>query len=161
MQSQSLRRRCRRQRRRRRVGVHGYSKMACVLCAALRGGKLTVWEGGMKVNAWVYSPTLIANPGTAANPRYEKGLMHITDMIPTLVRLDLSTLAISLTSSRNYCTGTGFPDNSVLLCVCACPSPIGYLGGRSRRRGTQRRPTVGRHGPVPYAIQRVCAIGTH
>ena len=40
----------------------------------------------MRVNAWLFSPTLIADPGTVANPRYEKGLMHITDMIPTLVR---------------------------------------------------------------------------
>eukprot|EP01046_Picozoa_sp_COSAG06_P050015 COSAG06_NODE_7822_length_2368_cov_10.134717_3_plen_112_part_00 len=105
----------------------GILRWRAMLCAALRGGKLTVWEGGMKVNAWVYSPTLIANPGTAANPRYEKGLMHITDMIPTLVRLFLSTLAISLTSSRSYCTGTGFPDNSVLLSVRLCMSLPDWL----------------------------------
>ena len=30
------------------------------------------------MNAWVYSPLLIAKPGTAASPRYETGLMHIT-----------------------------------------------------------------------------------
>ena len=44
-------------------------------------------QGGVRVNAWLFSPTLIADPGTAATPRYETGLMHITDMIPTLVRV--------------------------------------------------------------------------
>ena len=50
----------------------------------MRGGKLTVWEGGVRVNAWLYSPSLIAKPGTLASPRSETGLMHVTDMIPTL-----------------------------------------------------------------------------
>jgi hypothetical protein len=44
-----------------------------------------VWEqGGVRANAWVYSPLLIAKPGTLASPRSEMGLMHVTDMIPTL-----------------------------------------------------------------------------
>ena len=55
-----------------------------ITISALRGGKLTVWEGGVRVNAWLYSPSLIAKPGTLASPRSETGLMHVTDMIPTL-----------------------------------------------------------------------------
>ena len=45
----------------------------------LRGGKLTPFEGGVRVNAWVYSPTLIAKPG-----RVENGMMHITDIVPSI-----------------------------------------------------------------------------
>lgn len=47
----------------------------------LRGGKLTLFEGGMRVNAWAYGP-LIEKPG-----RVHSGLMHITDIVPTFVRL--------------------------------------------------------------------------
>lgn len=54
----------------------------------LRGGKLTLFEGGMRVNAFAWSP-LIAKPG-----RTEMGLVHITDVIPTLAgRLGGANLA--------------------------------------------------------------------
>eukprot|EP01043_Picozoa_sp_COSAG02_P045438 COSAG02_NODE_4151_length_5709_cov_21.395187_4_plen_91_part_00 len=70
----------------------------------------------MKVNAWVYSPTLIANPGTAANPRYEKGLMHITDMIPTLVRLKF----FSNLSRRVECTVLYWQAQAFLIIASCC-----------------------------------------
>ena len=47
----------------------------------LRGGKLTLFDGGMRVNAWVHSPLIPA----AQRGRRETGLMHITDIIPTFV----------------------------------------------------------------------------
>lgn len=47
----------------------------------LRGGKLTLWEGGVRVNAWAWSP-LMEKAG-----RVETGLMHITDMLPTWATL--------------------------------------------------------------------------
>lgn len=53
----------------------------------LRGGKLGLFEGGIRVNAFAWSP-LIAKPR-----RTEMGLAHITDIIPTLAgRLGGSSL---------------------------------------------------------------------
>ena len=56
----------------------------------LRGGKFTLFEGGLRVPAFVHSP-LLENPG-----RVEKSLIHVTDWFPTLMRLaggDLSSIS--------------------------------------------------------------------
>ena len=47
----------------------------------LRGGKFTLFEGGLRVPAFVYSP-LIEKPG-----RIEDSLVHVSDWYPTLIRL--------------------------------------------------------------------------
>jgi arylsulfatase A-like enzyme len=55
----------------------------------LRGGKFTVWEGGVRVPAFVHSPLLPSNVvGTINN-----GLLHASDIYPTIVQgiLGLST----------------------------------------------------------------------
>jgi hypothetical protein len=49
----------------------------------LRGGKLTLFDGGMRVNAFAYSAGWLPS----ANGRVEKCLTHITDIIPTFVGL--------------------------------------------------------------------------
>ena len=49
----------------------------------LRGGKLTLFDGGMRVNAFAYSAGLLSN----ANGRNETGMLHITDLLPTFVHL--------------------------------------------------------------------------
>ncbi|XP_077989285.1 arylsulfatase B-like [Glandiceps talaboti] len=46
----------------------------------LRGGKNTLWEGGIRGTAFVHSTRL--NVGNL--PRYEMSLMHISDWLPTL-----------------------------------------------------------------------------
>ncbi|CAM9787282.1 unnamed protein product [Hapterophycus canaliculatus] len=47
----------------------------------LRGVKMSNWEGGTKVPAFVYSPSHI--PHELWGTEYE-GLMHVTDWLPTL-----------------------------------------------------------------------------
>jgi len=47
----------------------------------LRGYKTSLWEGGTKVPAFVYSP-LLPKPGITSNE-----LFHVTDWLPTLVSL--------------------------------------------------------------------------
>ena len=47
----------------------------------LRGGKYTLFEGGIRVPAFVFSP-LITNPR-----RVERNLIHVTDWYPTLLML--------------------------------------------------------------------------
>lgn len=47
----------------------------------LRGNKGTLWEGGIKAVGFVNSPKI------NSRARSEKGLMHVTDWFPTLVRL--------------------------------------------------------------------------
>jgi arylsulfatase A-like enzyme len=47
----------------------------------LRGSKGTLFEGGIKVDSFIYSPKL-ANPGTTYD-----GLMHISDWFPTIMEL--------------------------------------------------------------------------
>ena len=54
----------------------------CSFCF-LTGGKLTLFDGGMRVNSFAYSAGLLAN----ANGRIENGLLHITDLLPTFVHL--------------------------------------------------------------------------
>ena len=47
----------------------------------LRGGKYSLWEGGMRGVGFVHSP-LIKRPGTVNN-----GLMHVSDWFPTILAL--------------------------------------------------------------------------
>jgi hypothetical protein len=47
----------------------------------LRGGKHTMWEGGLRASAWVHSPLL---PPAARGAQWE-GLMHASDWLPTFV----------------------------------------------------------------------------
>jgi arylsulfatase A-like enzyme len=47
----------------------------------LRGQKETLWEGGLRVPAFVHSPLLAARAGTVS-----RQLFHITDWMPTLLR---------------------------------------------------------------------------
>ena len=82
----------------------------------------------MRVNAWLYSPTLITDPGTPANPRYEKGLMHITDMVPTLVRLRCST------DYRSLAASFGLAGVSIIIVVMS-DLQAGGLGGVTPKGG--------------------------
>lgn len=54
----------------------------------LRGGKLTLFDGGMRVNAFVYSAGLLPSAGG----RVERGLMHITDLLPVPTAVSLTLL---------------------------------------------------------------------
>ncbi len=47
--------------------------------APLRGGKHTMWEGGLRATAWVHSPLL---PLAARGARWD-GMMHASDWLPT------------------------------------------------------------------------------
>ena len=49
----------------------------------LRGVKGTLWEGGTKVDSWIYSPLL---SDSVKGTQYG-GLMHVTDWFPTLLDL--------------------------------------------------------------------------
>jgi len=50
--------------------------------APLRGGKHTLWDGGLRASAWVHSPLL---PASARGVQYD-GLMHASDWLPTFVQ---------------------------------------------------------------------------
>ena len=51
--------------------------------APLRGSKGTLFEGGTRVDAFIYSPLL---PSTVAGSSYS-GLMHVSDWFPTILDL--------------------------------------------------------------------------
>ena len=82
----------------------------------LRGGKLTLFDGGMRVNAFAYSAGWLAN----ANGRVENGLLHITDIIPTFVGLAGGSLAGSngkldgFDAWATISTGAPSPRNEIL-----------------------------------------------
>ena len=48
--------------------------------APLRGGKMSLWQGGVRVNAFVHSPLLRRRRGAVMND-----LFHVTDWFPTLL----------------------------------------------------------------------------
>lgn len=48
----------------------------------LRGGKHTMWEGGLRASAWVHSPLL---PASARGVKWS-GLAHTSDWLPTFVQ---------------------------------------------------------------------------
>eukprot|EP01084_Bolivina_argentea_P022811 42424_1 len=50
----------------------------------LRGGKGTLWEGGVKGAGFVYTPLFEAFPNKYKSGYRYKGLMHVTDWYPTL-----------------------------------------------------------------------------
>ena len=51
----------------------------------LRGGKRTLWEGGVRVPTWVYgSPDVIS---TGRRGTMQNGIYHITDWFPTFLSL--------------------------------------------------------------------------
>jgi arylsulfatase A-like enzyme len=81
----------------------------------LRGTKGTLWEGGTKVDAFVYSPLL---PSSTWGTKYD-GLMHVSDWFPTILEfalvdykereqfpLDGVSQALSMVSDTNMNTRT-------------------------------------------------------
>ncbi|GFV77902.1 arylsulfatase B [Trichonephila clavipes] len=58
------------------VSLDGYSSNY-----PLRGKKSLIWEGGIRVPAFIWSPLL-----QLRKPRVSKQLMHVTDWLPTLYR---------------------------------------------------------------------------
>ncbi|CAN7938271.1 unnamed protein product, partial [Ixodes hexagonus] len=80
----------------------------------LRGAKETLWEGGVRVPAFVWSPRL----GT--KPRVSNQLMHISDWLPTLYAAaggDASTLGTidGLNMWRSLSQGSTSPRKELLL----------------------------------------------
>ena len=60
--------------------------------APLKGGKHTLWDGGLRVTAWVWSPLIPASRRGTAWP----GLAHASDWLPTfgaIAGLDVQALA--------------------------------------------------------------------
>ena len=69
-------------RLRLRLRIFLVVKIPTLLCVC-QGGKLTLFDGGMRVNAFAYSAGWLPD----ANGRVERGLLHITDTLPTFVGL--------------------------------------------------------------------------
>merc|ERR1719267_325119 len=63
----------------------------------LRGGKFLPFEGGVRVPAFVHSPLLPASRvGTTVS-----GLIHVTDLAPTLLELAMGQQSDEFTSSMD------------------------------------------------------------
>jgi hypothetical protein len=53
----------------------------------LRGTKGSLFEGGVRVDAFVYSKLLPVNPGETVDGRIYTGLMHVSDWFPTIMAM--------------------------------------------------------------------------
>ena len=59
-------------------GIPGYQSQFGGSNFPLRGSKLTLWEGGTRVPAFIHAPALLA-------PRVEQTMVHVSDWFPTLL----------------------------------------------------------------------------
>ncbi|KAG0415663.1 hypothetical protein HPB47_007163 [Ixodes persulcatus] len=82
----------------------------------LRGAKFTLWEGGVRVPAFVWSSRFLKKP------RVSDQLMHISDWLPTLYSAaggDVSNLGAldGIDMWRHLTMGNGSPRKEVLLTI--------------------------------------------
>jgi arylsulfatase B len=138
----------------------------------LRGGKHSLWEGGVRLTSAVWAPPgVLASPGTNRT-----GLMHLTDVLPTL--LDAAGVTVPPSSHLPWhgssqwdmvSTGAASTRTEVLLNIDPL-QPQGLGNGNAALRSGDWKLMVGEVGPpwsympqavgpVPYALLYGGGIG--